>query len=265
LSLTSALRRFRQRTQVGPLREPFATLRDLTARTLFGRNLELLSLIHGTDKDTLHRYAEHYTRHFAALRRRRLTLLEIGIGGYDHTRLGGESLRMWRSYFPRAQVYGIDIHDKSYHDGRRIKTFRGDQSDPEFLARVLAETGPPDIVIDDGSHVSRDVIASFDYLFPRMADTGIYVIEDTQTSYWPDWGGDDDHPDSVGTTMGYFKSLVHGLNHEERPSNQHMRPTQLPTHRDRNIRGISFYHNLVFIQKGLNWEGGRYRAALEHP
>lgn len=76
-------------------------------------------------------------------------------------------------------------------DGGRIRTIRGDQSDPDSLNRVLAEIGRPDIVIDDGSHVSRHVLTRFRAVFPHLRPGGKYVIEDLQTSYWPSFGGND--------------------------------------------------------------------------
>jgi hypothetical protein len=184
-------------------------------RLLFGSNLKALALVNGTEKAILHDdYFEHYTEHFARLRTRRLNLLEIGIGGFTDPQLGGESLRMWRTYFPRACIFGIDIVDKSMHNEKRIKTFRGSQDDESFLASVIEQTGPLDIIIDDGSHVCKHVIKSFEFLFPRMREPGIYVIEDTQTSYWKGgYGGSDCDLNRLDTTMGYFKSLVDGLNY----------------------------------------------------
>ena len=52
------------------------------------------------------------------------------------------------------------------------------------------------------------------------------------------------------TTMGYFKSFIHGLNYEERPSLK-----SEPTFYDRNILGISFYHNMIIIEKGAEQRG----------
>ena len=48
-----------------------------------------------------------------------------------------------------------------------------------------------DIIIDDGSHINEHVIRTFQYLFPKLKPGGIYVVEDTQTSYRQDYGGDD--------------------------------------------------------------------------
>ena len=88
---------------------------------------------------------------------------------------------MWKVYFPKAQIFGIDIHDKSALEENRIRIFHGSQSDPTFLEQVIATIGTIDIVIDDGSHINEDVIFSFNSLFPSLSKTGIYVIEDTQT------------------------------------------------------------------------------------
>ncbi|HEX5398090.1 MAG TPA: class I SAM-dependent methyltransferase [Verrucomicrobiae bacterium] len=217
---------------------------------LVRRDLPKLAVISGTDKWGAHWYAEHYARHFQHLRRERITLLEIGIGGYEIPRDGGGSLRMWRRYFPNGQIVGLDYFDKSPHAEKRIRIYRGDQSDEKLLRQIVAEVGPPDIVIDDGSHLNRHVIKSFEVLFPLMAENGIYVVEDTQTAYWPDAGGNSDNLLTASTSMGLFKSLVDGLNYEE-----FLKPGYTPSYYDLHITGMHFYHNMVFIQKGRNQEG----------
>jgi hypothetical protein len=230
----------------------FRGVQHVTFRALFGSNLDMLALLNVTDKNTVHRYTQHYARHLAPYRRKRVKLLEIGIGGYNaDPKLGGGSLRMWRTYFPKGRIYGLDIEDKSPHEERRIKIFRGSQADTDFLGEMVEKTGPLDIIIDDGSHRCDHVITSFEFLFPRMAERGVYVIEDVQTSYWKALGGSDDDPDRPDTTMGYFKRFIHGVNYEERPS-----WAAEPSFYDKNILGISFYHNLIIIEKGPNTEGG---------
>ena len=88
----------------------------------------------------------------------------------------------------------------------RIRTFAGDQADAVFLDGVLAEIGTPDVIIDDGSHRSEHITASFEHLWPRLADGGLYVIEDTHTSYLAEFGGGP--PGTDGTTMEMVKTLV---------------------------------------------------------
>ncbi len=217
---------------------------------VFRRDLRKLAMIYGTDKWGSHWYAAHYARHFRHLRRQKLTLLEIGIGGYEGPNLGGQSLRMWRRYFPNAQIVGLDYFDKSAHAEKHIRIYRGDQSDEGVLRQIVADVGPPDIVIDDGSHINAHVIRSFDVLFPLLADDGIYVVEDTQTAYWPDFGGSSEDLLHAPTSMGLLKGLVDGLNHEE-----FVKSGYLPSYNDQHITAVHFYHNLVFIQKGRNDEG----------
>ena len=65
----------------------------------------------------------------------------------------------------------------------------GDQSDGIFLQDVATKHGPFDIIIDDGGHKMHQQIASFNALWPRLSDGGLYVVEDTHTSYWPGFGG----------------------------------------------------------------------------
>lgn len=150
-------------------------------------NLELLAAKHGTDK-WQQGYIPHYHRHFKQLRRRPLSVLEIGIGTTG-SRDGGNSLRMWRDYLPRARVYGIDILDKTAHDETRIKTLQGSQDDPAFLDEVGRRYGPFDIIIDDGSHINAHVVTSFHSLFPHLKLGGWYVVEDLITSYYPNSAG----------------------------------------------------------------------------
>lgn len=205
---------------------------------------------HGTDKWAGHRYAQHYDRHFGPFRDRPISILEIGIGGYADPRAGGQSLRMWKEYFPHARVYGLDIHDKSSLDEDRIKTVTGSQDDPACLQRLLDLSGGFDLIVDDGSHVSAHVIAAFSYLFPRLNADGIYAIEDLETSYWPSFGGSSELDGRSPTAINHLKSLVDGLHFEELD-----RPGYQPTYTDRHVTSLHFYHNLCFIQKGLNDEG----------
>jgi len=223
-------------------------------KLLYGNDLAKLALIYGSDKEGSHYYTKHYQRHFSSYRRKRLSILEMGIGGYDDPKAGGQSLRMWKTYFPNSRVFGIDIQDKRHHEEDRIKTFRGSQVDEEFLRKVAAEIGPIDIIIDDGSHHNDHVITTFRLLFPLMSPDGIYVVEDLQTSYWSDvggesWGGSKDLT-APHTSMNYFKSLIDGLNYEEFTIDDYT-----PSYLDKHIIAMHFYHNLVFIYKGLNSEG----------
>lgn len=220
-------------------------------------NLRKLAILFGTDKENCHFYTQHYQRHFHSLRKKKLSILEIGVGGYELPREGGNSLRMWKTYFRKANIFGIDLHDKSFHDEPRIKTFQGSQVDEDFLRKLMAKIGPVDIIIDDGSHMNEHVIESFKILFPLLAPNGIYAVEDLQTSYWDqingtNWGGSSDLS-APHTSMNFFKSLADGLNYEEFTQRD-----ERPGYFDRHVISVHFYHNMVFVYKGLNDEGSNF-------
>jgi demethylmacrocin O-methyltransferase len=223
---------------------------EVTVSKLFGgSNLVRLARLLRCDKmyNECLKYGPYYDWHFRRLRRSQINVLEIGIGGYANRRAGGSSLRLWKAYFKRAQIFGIDLADGRLHEQARIKTFQGDQGDRAFLQSVADRIGTLNIVIDDGSHLNEHVISTFETLFPRLAPDGIYVVEDTQASYWRGMGGDSMDFNNPGTSMGFFKRLVDGLNYQE-----FERDAYEPTYYDRNITQLHFYHNLIFIYKGRN-------------
>jgi hypothetical protein len=214
--------------------------------TLDRGDLNRLALYFETDKWGDHWYTQHYQQYFRPLRKKRLNLLEIGVGGYENSKRGGESLRMWKTYFRNARIVGVDLADKTHFRERRIDIRQCDQTDADVLKRLSAEYGGFDIIIDDGSHLNEHVIKTFGILFPLLRPNGIYAVEDAQTSYWPTWGGGIDNSESL---MAFFKNLTDGLNHVEFPVQDYS-----PTYFDQHIVEISFFHNLIIIRKGDNTE-----------
>lgn len=212
-------------------------------------NLMRLAKDCGTDKIGGHSYAKIYSEIFHKLRFKKLKILEIGVGGDEDPDSGGGSLRMWMRYFPKSMIYSIDIYNKSRLQKNRIKIFQGNQADETFLKSVGSQIGPLDIIIDDGSHIASHVITSFKALFPFLKEGGIYAIEDIQTSYWPDYGGNSENLNDPSTSMNFFKSLADNLNYCE-----FLRADYSPTYFDKNIKAVHFFHNLVLIYKGQNNE-----------
>lgn len=209
----------------------------------------MLARIYKTDKCGKHSYTRHYSTHFRKFKFKKIKLFEIGAGGYNFPDIGGNSLRMWKRYFPFGSIFSIDIFDKSQFEESRIKIFMGSQTDEVFLNKIFRQIGKPDIIIDDGSHINEHVIRTFEILFPLLKQGGIYVIEDAGTSYWPDYGGDSYDLNNPATILNYFKKVVDSLNHQELVRNEYE-----PTYLDKNIISIQFYHNLIFVFKGINNE-----------
>lgn len=222
--------------------------------------LTRLAIKYGTDKWGLHFYTPVYHGLFAALRDKPIRLLEIGIGGYELKTAGGASLAMWAEYFPRGQITGIDIAEKRLQTDPRVKLFRGSQDDAAFLKKVSDECGPFDIVIDDGSHVPKQVVSSFQVLFPLLADGGMYVIEDIQTAFWPAFGGSMLHG---AETMKLARTVIECINHADLAAVGGA--GALPAFA-KQIKSFRAVHNLFVIEKGDNREpsSGAYDLANRH-
>lgn len=205
------------------------------------RRLNLAARFYGTDKsNAAHGYSRLYERHLAPRRRQVKSVLEIGIGGVTSrtglaTRAGGQSLKMWRSYFPNARIVGIDIHEKAVR-GRRIAVERGSQDDPEFLRRIAHEYGPFDVVVDDGSHVAAHVLASFEVLFHHVVPGGTYVIEDLEHAYLTEYGGGP--PGNIGH-MGLIKELLDDTLRQHWDHEGRARP----------VESVHVYDEIAFIHK----------------
>jgi hypothetical protein len=150
-----------------------------------------------------HHYFEVYHRHFAPFRDRQPTILEIGVQN-------GGSLRLWQEYFgDGAKIFGMDV-DPQCKDRAPPGTtvFIGDQADPNFLREIIAKTGAPDIIIDDGGHTANQMIVSFETLYPLMKPIGIYLVEDTHTQFW---GGKFSDDPSGRNFVGYAGGLAVAL------------------------------------------------------
>jgi cephalosporin hydroxylase len=141
-----------------------------------------------------------YDRVLADYRDRPVTMLEVGVAQ-------GGSLEMWRHFFgPSATIYGVDINPdcaERFDPPNEVRI--GSQADPAFLRRVVEEAGPPDIILDDGSHVASHQRATFDALFPLLKVGGLYMIEDLHTAYWPNFGGGYRR---AGTAIELVKDLI---------------------------------------------------------
>ena len=181
-------------------------------------------------------YFPIYERHFSRFVNRPALLVEIGCGE-------GGSLQMWRKYLgPLARIVGVDVReDCKAFEQDPVFVRIGSQSDPAFWSRLLQEFGPPDIVVDDGSHTMGDQIASFRYLYRVMDRHGVYLVEDTHTSYWDEYGGG---LRREGSLIEFCKSLIDELNAD------HARGALEPTPFTRQTLSMHFYDSVVAFEKG---------------
>jgi len=117
--------------------------------------LSMLCEKYGTDKGEIrsdghpypwpsHTYADFIKRHFAHCREYVRNIFECGVGTNNPSlpsTMGpcgrpGASLKMWREYFPNANIYGADIDETILFQDERIATFPLDQTKPESISRL---------------------------------------------------------------------------------------------------------------------------------
>ena len=66
----------------------------------------------------------------------------------------------------------------------------GDQADCVFFQGVVAKKNRHfDVIVDDRGHKMHQQKTSFNTLCSQLADGGLYIMEDTQSSYWPGFSG----------------------------------------------------------------------------
>lgn len=174
-------------------------------------------------------YLSVYDRTFGPRRQDPLRMLEVGVQN-------GGSLELWARYFPHADVLvGNDIDPRCHEltfDDPRVRLVVGDITDAEVQREVASHAERFDIIIDDGSHRSADIIAGLVALFPVLEVGGVYVIEDLHCSYYASYGGG---LFTQRSAMSFLRRLVDVINHDhwglERTVAEHLQPivdAQLP-------------------------------------
>jgi len=172
-------------------------------------SLKQLFLNHsGKVSDKWDIYLNKWDELFAPYQDLKINLLEIGIQN-------GGSLEVWGEYFQKAnKIIGCDIDEKcrllTYTDPR-INVVVGDANKDETIINIGNLSKSFNIIIDDGSHVSEDIIESFSLYFPKLEEDGLYIIEDLHASYWKDYNGGLFYPLS---SIAFLKQLVDIENYE---------------------------------------------------
>lgn len=135
-----------------------------------------------------HTYADYYYRLFGHCRDSVKLVFECGLGTNNPnlpSSMGaqgapGASLRLWRDFFPNAQVYGADIDRDVLFFEERIQTFFMDQLDPDSIGKFWSTIGDLefDFMVDDGLHTFQAGSTLFTHSIDRLVSGGVYVIED---------------------------------------------------------------------------------------
>ncbi len=159
---------------------------------------------------------------------------------------------------------GVDINEKCLALNNQLTSEKGlvccgSQADPVFLEDVATQRGKFDVIIDDGSHQSEHIIASFKSLARHVKDGGLYIVEDVHACYWKGFRGDSDSSNA----LSYFLGLAHSLNvqatlHERCSKN--LRPDELATP-PALIQKIEMLPSMIICHMGaplpmIEWKAG---------
>ena len=140
-------------------------------------DLTKLAIKNRTDKWGKHKYTPVYFDLFKDKRDKVKKVLEIGSAE-------NAGVKMFRDFFPKAMIYGAEVDldrvERSQEEKeRRIKVYQCDQTNGEDILALLNTIGYDlDLIIDDGSHKPEDQVFTFNFIFPKLVDGAIYVIED---------------------------------------------------------------------------------------
>ena len=175
------------------------------------KTIQQISSEYDTDKSVHKHYLQNYAELFEPLVETEVKLLELGI-------FHGGSLLMWRDFFAKGQIAGLDISPVEIEDDSgRVHIYQGKQNDKNYLDKIAREIAPDgfDIIIDDCSHIGALSRISFWHLFNNhLKSGGIYVIEDWGTGYWDSWadGSGFKHYD-FGRDLGFSEKAAFKLDY----------------------------------------------------
>jgi hypothetical protein len=162
-------------------------------------NLTQLAIQHGTDKHW-HGYIPYYEQHFGYLRDHPVNLLEIGVAS-------GASMYMWEDWFkhPDARLTGMEIEPETdWNPSERGRLITGDGTKLKINEEF-------DIIVDDGSHISYDILKSFDLYWNTVKPDGWYVIEDLAVQWREDYGGNANGGPVLRRAYDILDEIVKGL------------------------------------------------------
>jgi len=198
-------------------------VKSLSVEAPLRESLHSIGTRFGTDKSYNGTILSFYDQQLSKYRDQEINVLEIGV-------FFGASLRMWREYFPKAQVYGLDhftghqgngqvfpgarefwdkVHAKTPIELDRIHLIECDQSDRKSLTHVkdqLMNSGIKfQFILDDASHLMKDQQQSLAVLWPLIVTGGAFFMEDWASSL--DCRYRDVKPDFSNTTLTMMKSF----------------------------------------------------------
>lgn len=215
---------------------------------------ELLSLYEkhkGKVSDKWSIYLREYDRLLSEFKSLPISFMEIGVQN-------GGSLEIWAKYFKNAKnIIGCDINEKCsdlVFDDSRVAIIIGDACQDSTKKRILDKASDFDIIIEDGSHTSSDIVKTFAMYFSNLNYGGVFIFEDLHCSYWQEFEGGLYAPYS---SINFFKSLADIINYEhwgiEKNRGEFLKGFQENYDIDfsclEDIHSIEFFNSVCVIRK----------------
>ena len=143
----------------------------------------------GSDKSGgWHNYTVVYNELLKGIKNKAKNVFELGLGttnlhlpsnkGINGT--SGASLKGWKEYFLKANIFGADIDKEILFEEDRIKTFYCDQTSPKSISELWSnfESVEFDFLLEDGLHSFDANICFLENSLHKVKKGGFYVIED---------------------------------------------------------------------------------------
>lgn len=154
---------------------------------------------YGSDKGSRHNYTSFYNYIFENIKDEELNFFEVGLGTNNPnipSSMGvngkpGASLKGWKEYFSKSNIYGADVDKKILFDEDRINTFYVNQLNSDDIYNMwnneILKDKIIDVIIDDGLHTFEANRIFFENSISNLKDGGIYIIEDVSSVYVKDF------------------------------------------------------------------------------
>jgi hypothetical protein len=148
-----------------------------------------IMLNQGSDKGGgWHNYTLVYNELLKGIKNKAKNVFELGLGTTNlhiESNMGlngrsGASIKGWKEYFKKANIYGADIDKDILFEEERIKTFYCDQTKPESISELWSnfENIEFDFLLEDGLHTYDANICFLENSLHKVKKGGFYVIED---------------------------------------------------------------------------------------
>ncbi len=211
--------------------------------------MSIRDIFYGLDKlcDKWDPYFDVYERHFGKFVGKSPKILEIGI-------YKGGSAELWLKYFGEGtSIVGVDIDPScKQYATPDFEVVIGDAGDLQFWNKFQLFSNDYDIIIDDGGHQMDQQIFTLQRTWNALKNGGVYLCEDTHTSYWNHWANSGYQ--KASSFIEYTKGAIDGLHADHTtkgPDGETFPGPKIKRPLGDSMVGIHFYDSMVVLDKDI--------------